>query len=119
MKRRCQNPKTRNYHNYGGRGIAVCERWQLFENFYEDMGDPPKGMTLERVDNDKGYSPENCVWADHETQMRNTRKTRNITINGETKCVAEWAEKLGVNPNTIYGRLYAGWPESKALGFAD
>ena len=116
MKRRCQNPNFHQYRHYGGRGIKVCQRWQSFEHFYEDMGKRPEGMSLERIDNDKGYSPGNCRWADRKTQARNTRRNRNITVNGKTKCVAEWAEGLGLKADTVYGRLNRGWSGVRALG---
>ena len=74
MLDRCRNPNSDYYSNYGGRGIAVCDRWQSFENFYKDMGDRPAGKTLERVDNDGPYAPWNCEWASCQVQARNKRK---------------------------------------------
>lgn len=80
MKDRCLNKNSDNFPNYGGRGITVCEQWLKFENFYEDMGQRPNpSLTIERVDNNKGYFPENCIWATKEVQARNTRIHKNNT----------------------------------------
>ena len=73
MKQRCQNPNSTGYHYWGGAGIGVCDRWQKFENFYADMGEPPDGLTLDRKDNDKGYSLENCKWSTRLEQVHNRR----------------------------------------------
>ncbi len=83
MKTRCKNSKSRNYINYGGRGIVVCERWMKFENFYEDMGHPLSGYTLDRIDNEKGYFPDNCRWATMNVQQNNNRRCVLVEYNNE------------------------------------
>lgn len=102
--------------NYYDRGIRVCERWLLFTNFFEDMGlRPAKYMTVERVDNDKGYSKENCIWADRKTQGRNRRTNRKIQFQGAMRCVSEIAELIGMNEYTLRARLRLGWTPEDAV----
>lgn len=117
MRDRCRNEKSGAWHNYGGRGIAVCERWANdYDAFFEDMGEVPEGMSLERLDVNKGYSPENCVWATVRDQARNRRNNRKITHNGKTMCLADWAEFLGINTDTLYRRINVyEMPLEKAL----
>lgn len=115
MKSRCLNKDNPQYLNYGGRGITVCDRWLKFENFFEDMGSRPDGMTLERVNNNLGYSPENCQWATSKEQNNNKRQNRIITMNGVRKTVAQWCDDLGVRPGLVYGRLAQGWDDTRAL----
>ena len=112
---RCTNPSNPAFHNYGGRGITVCERWESFENFYADMGDPPPGKTLDRIDNDGPYSPENCRWASRKRQQRNRRDLSLITFNDKTQCMAEWAEELGMKRDTLRQRFRNGWSIEKAM----
>lgn len=111
MRRRCNNPRELEYHNYGGRGITVCDEWQNFENFYKDMGDPPLGMSIDRIDNNKGYYPENCRWANAATQSNNKRNTIHITFDGKTKTISDWSKEKGVKTDIIRYRLRKGWPK--------
>lgn len=115
MRSRVLNPNNPEYKNYGARGIKICPRWDEFSFFYADMGDPPPGLSIERKDNNLGYNPSNCIWADDKTQGRNRRCNRMVTFNGETMCVSAWAEKLGVNAHRIRCRIYAGWSIERAL----
>ena len=98
MKDRCYNIKSPVYKDYGGRGIFVCEKWlNSFVSFISDMGEKPTTKhSLERVDNNKGYSPSNCIWATRKQQTANQRRSVRLTINGETLLQEEWAEKLNV-----------------------
>lgn len=108
MKTRCSNPKRPNYHNYGGRGIRVCDRWQEFSNFLEDMGDRPVGLTLERIDVDGHYCPENCRWASRKEQARNSRTNVLISVGGEYKPIAQASEETGVSRHTYYNQIAKG-----------
>lgn len=115
MMDRCHAPKSNAYSRYGGRGINVCERWQSFEDFYADMGDRPEGKSLERIDNNGDYSPENVVWADAKAQANNRRSNVILEHNGEKKTMQQWADQLGVKIQTIWARIDRGWTVDRAL----
>ena len=106
MKRRCYDSTRNDYVRYGGRGIFVCDRWlESFAHFYADMGPRGKGLTLERIDNECPYSPENCKWATIKEQNNNSRKNRPITHNGVTHNLSTWAEIAGIPVVTLFNRL--------------
>lgn len=115
MHQRCGNPKSPDYHRYGGRGITVSVEWDRFEAFLADMGERPPGKTLERNDVDSAYSKGNCRWATSSEQARNRRNTFRATMNGVTKSVSDWAEELRMPPNVIKWRLLNGWTDLLAL----
>ena len=116
MHSRCRNPNLKEYPNYGGRGIKVCERWKSFENFIADMGIRPEGYSIDRIDNDGDYEPSNCRWATTRQQLNNKRTSRILAMNGESRTIAEWADKLGIDWHTIRNRVDRyGWTIEKAL----
>lgn len=117
MMHRCSCPTFRWYHLYGGRGIRVCERWKVFENFLADMGERPSSEhSIDRYPNNDGnYEPGNCRWATQTEQRRNNRFNRMLTYQNETFCVSEWAERLGKNEGTLHSRLRQGWDDEKVL----
>lgn len=116
MRGRCYNKNNPEYFRYGARGISICRLWMKFETFYADMGDPGPGLSIERLNNNKGYSKENCIWATPKTQARNRRTTRWIEFNGSKKSLAEWSEITGIDPDTITVRLNKlKWSVQKAL----
>ncbi|MBB3705871.1 hypothetical protein [Aminobacter aminovorans] len=115
MTARCTNPKHKDFHRYGGRGIQVCEAWQTFAGFVADMGEKPKGMTLERLDYNDHYRPGNCRWATHKEQARNKSNNRLMELNGQTKTLAEWVDVTGMNRGTLSDRILNGWTDKEAL----
>jgi len=115
MKQRCNNPNAAGYKNYGGRGIKVCERWNDFKNFYADMGDRPEGMTLDRIDNNKEYSPENCRWASWKDQHKNTRKSVQLFYKGKNRNLAEISRLTGLSENLLSKRIKRGWRVSDII----
>lgn len=112
MRIRCTDPKAHRYESYGGRGITVCERWQTFENFYADMGDLPEGMTLDRIDPDAGYTPENCRWATPLEQANNKRTTRMVNLNGKHMALRDACRLLNLNYMQTYYRLRRDYGEA-------
>ncbi len=108
MKSRCSNPRFKQWKDYGGRGIKVCQRWQSFTNFLEDMGEPAEGESLDRIDPNKGYSPDNVRWASQEIQANNKRTALSLTIDGCTQTVTQWCNQLGLKRAGIYRRFHAG-----------
>lgn len=115
MLDRCRNPRAKAYKNYGGRGIQVCERWFKFEIFLADMGEKPPNMSIDRINNDGNYEPNNCRWATRRQQGNNMRSNRIIEHNGIRKTLAQWATDLGLLRVTLAGRLRRGVPLHKAL----
>lgn len=115
IRSRCEDINNVNYCRYGGRGIVFCERWRLFENFLNDMGEKPEGMTVERIDNNGNYEPSNCRWATPKEQARNTRNNVLVSHNGITLCIAEWAEQLCIPYGRLQSRLKHGWSIERAF----
>lgn len=116
MIARCHRTTATDYARYGGRGITVCDRWRTsYENFVADMGDVPDGYSIDRIDSNKGYYPENCRWIPLGEQARNRRNNTMLTYQGQTRCMSEWAELLNLDKTTIRYRLKQGWSVEKAL----
>lgn len=110
IKERCLNPEHSEFHNYGARGISICERWMSLENFHEDIGRFwEKGLSLDRIDNDKGYEPGNCRWTTDEVQSNNRRNNRWETAFGMTKTWAQWSNYFGVHRNYVNAKMRGGW----------
>lgn len=115
MISRCENERDRSYPSYGGRGITVCERWKDLANFKADMGEPPAGKTLDRIDNDMGYEPANCRWATPIEQSRNRRCVRKVNLGGQVISLPELADRAGMSVRTLRQRLDAGWTPERAI----
>lgn len=105
MLDRCNNPNANQYEDYGGRGIVVCTEWHEFTKFFADMGYPPQGGTLDRLENDGPYCKENCKWSTRKEQSRNKRNNRMLTVFGKTQTVTDWAIEYGMPPRTLFNRL--------------
>lgn len=119
MKQRCSNPKASHYEYYGGKGVSVCEEWKksfstfrdwALSNGYED------GLTIDRIESDKDYCPENCRWVTHLKQMSNTTRNVTLTYQGETHSLSEWSRIVGVPYGTLKSRLRYGWSVERMLG---
>ncbi|WP_136685660.1 hypothetical protein [Falsirhodobacter xinxiangensis] len=117
MRARCLNKQNPNYHRYGGRGISICDRWAVdFVAFVDDMGmRPSRKHTLDRIDNDGDYTPENCRWATIKEQCRNRRSSKFLTISGQTKTAAEWSDETGISQSLIHARMKMGWTAEAAV----
>lgn len=115
MKRRSLSKTATRYNDWGGRGITLYKRWHVFDNFLSDMGECPEGYSIERRDNARGYSKENCYWATPVEQARNTRRNVSLTMHGRTQLLCEWADELGLKRTTISQRLVHGWSVEHAL----
>ncbi len=116
MRDRCLNPKMNNYHDYGGRGIKVCEQWASFEAFLSDMGERPAGHTLDRYPDTNGnYEPSNCRWATCIEQNNNRRSNVPLQYEGDVLTAAEWGRKTGLSTNRIGARIRQGWSIEEAL----
>jgi hypothetical protein len=116
MIQRCTNPKRKNYPNYGGRGIRVCERWLKFENFLADMGEQPLNRQIDRINNNEGYYLENCRWATRIQQARNKQNSCMETYKGKTQCMSAWAEEYNISYHVLRDRIgKLGWSIGKAL----
>lgn len=117
MKKRCNDPKDSHYHRYGGRGIRVCERWaRSFEHFIADMGRRPTWRhSLDRIDGDGDYAPENCRWATPKQQGSRTSRVQHLTVDGVTRNLSEWAEQVGGTRTIIRKRLARGWSLKRAV----
>lgn len=116
MKSRCCNPTANNFERYGGRGIIVCDRWKSFSLFFEDMGSrPSQKHSIERIDNEGNYTPENCRWATAKEQANNTRRTVWLTYNGETRVLTDWSQHLRISKDVIKQRLRLGWTVERTL----
>ncbi len=119
MKGRCHRETHEYYGDYGGRGITVCPRWHDFAMFLQDMGEAPGKLSIERIDNNRGYEPGNCRWATQQEQAINRRSTIPVTIDGVTLPITHWAKRLGVHPGTATRRYKATQDAFYALGLKE
>jgi len=119
MRARCLNPNNTDYKDYGGRGIAICERWNDFALFLSDMGSRPHGTTIDRINVASDYRPDNCRWATAKIQANNKRSNHRITIEGDTKTLQEWCDLFGIEPSKVRYRLSQGFSSVDAFKLVD
>jgi len=116
MKDRCNNSNSNSFDRYGGRGISYTRRWEKFAGFFADMAMTYKdNLTLDRIDNNKGYSKKNCRWVTHKQNCNNKGNNTLITINGMTQTITQWAEEIGITPQTVHKRIKRGWSIERAI----
>lgn len=115
IKDRCRRKNSKNWEDYGGRGVRVCERWDKFENFLQDMGERPPNKSIDRIDNNRGYYPDNCRWATPTEQANNKTTTRWVEFEGNKISMAESSKVYNINYDALKHRLNKGWPIAKAL----
>ena len=116
MRRRCESEADRDYGNYGGKGIRVCERWMSFPNFIADMGRKPSPQhTIERNDSNGNYEPSNCRWATTTEQARNRSTNLKIEYRGRVQCLTDWCKELSLRYTSVQSRLKAGWSPDRAF----
>lgn len=118
MRTRCNNPNSKSYKDYGAKGVSVCSEWQTdFLSFYQwSMANGyAEDLTIDRIDYNGNYCPENCRWVTIAEQARNTRSNRWVTINGETRILSDWAKIIGINRKTLSDRIDKGLPDSELV----
>ena len=115
MRKRCLNESHKSYKDYGGRGIKICDRWSLFENFLDDMGEAEKGCSLDRIKNSGDYEPSNCRWVTMIVQNNNKRSNTILHFNGISKTLSQWADYIGIKDCTLSERIRSGWSVERAL----
>lgn len=116
MLDRCNNNKSKEYKDYGGRGINVCDKWLKFNGFFEDMGEKPNGTSIDRINNNGNYCKENCRWATNKEQQNNKRNNINITYKNRTQTLAQWSRESGIGRSTLINRIRKmGWSIEKAF----
>jgi hypothetical protein len=113
---RCTKPEAKGYEHYGGRGIRVCPRWlESFENFLTDMGEKEEGLSIDRIDVNGDYEPNNCRWASDDEQANNRRSSAMLTYKGRTQTMAQWGKEFDIDGTVLSSRIKAGWDAGKAL----
>lgn len=116
MLDRCENPNNERYKDYGGRGIVVCGEWHDFKSFWNDMkGSYSEGLTIDRIDVNGNYCPENCKWSTQKEQANNRRNNHWLTYNGTTQTISQWADVIGIKYDTLSARIRRGWTTERAL----